>query len=196
MTSTTRLLDRLADALQRRHAAQPATSGGAATGQTVQLATPTVNLRRWLRSSWPRLKFALGFLFVTIGAGSSVIGFRADIRPLMERLIADGVLPAGWPALALGLVLGVLAALVIFWGEVLAAEHERWHWYLLFLVPDVRYTYRLFGYVIDAFGGGLIATGVGFVGAIVVAHFGEQWVFGMRRRGWVKRLILFQWGQG
>ena len=192
MATTTRLLlQQVADlVLQRRgsHAAAPV------TGQTVQLPPP-FDIRRWLRSSWPRLKLVLGYLFVTIGAGSSVVGVRADIAPLTRRLLADHLLAPGWPALIFGLVAGVIAALVIFWGEILSAEHEQWLIYLLFLVPDVRYTYRMFGYVIDAFGGGLIAISIGFAGAVVVAHFGEQWLFGKRRKGWIKRLLLFQWGR-
>lgn len=174
-----------------------ATDRGAARAATSATtpATEPPTIRRWLRTSWPRIKLVLGFLFVTIGAGSSVAGFYADIQPLIQRLIADRLLSPGWPALTLGVSLGVVAALIIFWGEVLSAEHERWHWYLLFLIPDVRYTYRMFGYAIDAFGGSMAAMAVGFVGAVLVAHFGEQWLFGKRRTGWLKRLLLLQWGR-
>lgn len=189
MSNTTLLLRKFADMLKQ---AQPGTSS-AATGQTVRLTT--WNLRARIRQSWPAIKFLLGLLFVAFSSASSVDGVRVDLSRFIMRLEHDGLLQHGWQVAVFGIGLGLLAAVIIFFGEVITAEHEQWFWYLLFLAADVRYTHRWSSYAVYAFDESWFATIISAVLAVVIAHFGEQWLLGRRRKGWVKRLFLLQWGR-
>lgn len=185
MTSATVLFQRLADLLQQQQQAAPA------TGQT----TKFLDVRTRIRQSWPSVRKWLGVAFVAGSAGTTVFGFNEDIAPLTQRLITDQIVPDGWPALAFGLVLGLAVALAIFFGQIYTAEHEQWIWYGLLLIIDTRYTYRLFDYIISAFNSPIAAEVLGWIAAALVAHFGERWLFGKRRAGWLKRLFTLQWGR-
>lgn len=147
------------------------------------------------------MRRGLGLFFVAWCALSTVIGVYLDTWPILARLQADRVIvdrwwmPAGGQALLAGLAFGVLVAVLIFWGQVAAAEYEQWAVYVLLLVPDVYYTRASFDYIIVALGGSVVGSAVGWLLAVVFSHLGEFFLMGRRRPGWLRRLVLLQWGR-
>jgi hypothetical protein len=190
-SSTTRLLDRLADALQRRQpASQPAANAGAMTGQTVKLAALTPPLSRAIiDDNLPTLRIAFGLFCVAYTAITTVVGVYLDFAAPLDGL--------PW-ARTIAAVTGALAAGTIFVIQLACAEHLLPLYYVS-LIPDTWYSYKPIGWLSDRFAAvdGVhtpievyVAILVGITLSFVVARFGEVLLFGTRRHNRWWRFLL------
>jgi hypothetical protein len=191
MASTTRLLlDRLADALQRKQAAQPATSAGPTTGQTIKLAALTPPLSRAIiDDNLPALRIAFGLFCVAYTAITTVVGVYLDFAAPLDGL--------PW-ARTIAAVTGVVAAGTIFVIQLACAEHLLPLYYVS-LIPDTWYSYKPIGWLSDRFAAvdGVqtavevyTAIALGITLSFVVARFGEVLLFGTRRQSRWWRFVL------
>ena len=143
--------------------------------------------RAWLDLAYTPLRITLGVLFVAFCAVSTVYGVHDDaLGTLTKHQVAIRAY-AGLDVHSAGYALGVLVAAIIFIGEVLTGERHPLV-YIIFLVPDVKYS-QTFTRVV----GDLLIPDVnvvtrilefiiGLALAIALAYYGEQLIFGRRRR--------------
>lgn len=135
--------------------------------------------RKHLDTARTPFRVLLGAAFVAYSSLGTVVGVRALLSPALAQ-VHDGPL--------IGLIVGILVALIIFGAEVLLSDVSL-VWYLLPLAPDVYLTYT-FSVWIEAIVRAQIedepaATAVVIVitaaFSLAVAYFGERLLFGKRR---------------
>ena len=144
----------------------------------VSLGTPIP--RQHLDTTRKPARVLFGAIFVAYSSIGTILGVHADLKPALARR-SDGDI--------LGYGIGALAAFIIFAAELYLAEVSTF-WYIVVLIPDTWYTYRLSGwiepivtsYVADpvwAMAVTVLATGLF---SLAVAYMGERLLFGRRRR--------------
>lgn len=141
-----------------------------------------------LDRSAPFLRVIVGIAFVAYCSISTITGINGDFARALAALFER----YGWPllfGLTPGLLAGILAATIIFIGEIYTAERAK-PFYGLFLGPDAWYTYwsldLWLGFIVRFFLPGIIgivaAAVIQIPTAISLAYFGERLLFGKRRK--------------
>jgi hypothetical protein len=136
--------------------------------------------RKHLDAARTPFRVLLGAAFVAYSSLGTVAGVRSLLAPALAQA-PDGA--------TIGLIVGVVVALVIFGAEVLLSDVSL-AWYLVPLLPDTYFTYRFSGWIEAIVRAQIKAepTATALVVLITaafslaVAYFGERLLFGKRRR--------------
>lgn len=156
------------------------------TAATTRARGSTVD-RAWLDMAYRPLRIMLGVLFVAFCAVSTIYGVHDDALGTLTKHQVAIQANTGLDAHGAGYAIGVAVAAIIFIGEVVTGERHPLV-YMIFLGPDVYYSQNFTTVIADFFvpGEGLVVTSIIFVIALALAaglaYWGEQLIFGRRRR--------------
>ncbi len=135
--------------------------------------------RKHLDTARTPFRVLLGAAFVAYSSLGTVVGVRSLLSPALAQA-HDGPM--------VGLLVGILVALVIFGAEVLLSDVSL-VWYLVPLAPDVYFTYTFSGWIGAIMRAQIEDEPVATVLVVLittafslgVAYFGERLLFGQRR---------------
>lgn len=135
--------------------------------------------RHYLDTSRRPARVLAGAAFVAYSSIGTILGVHEDLAPALANR-TDGAI--------LGYGIGIGVAIIIFVAELLLAE-SAFFWYLIFLAPDVWYTYRFSDWIAplvetriaDPTLAQIVSVVITGLFAVAVAYFGERLLFGKRR---------------
>lgn len=156
--------------------------------------------REWVDIARPWLRGLGGLLLVGLSSNAVIRGTAEFLRPLLvDDLGKAQLLSWLWFAIPVGLLWGMLAAIVVFVGQVICGEISLIG-YLFFFVPDVAALvwWQLPGWTALIARGSpatqsivVVAALISVALAVVTAHYGEVLLFGPRRRALLSWLWTF-----